>query len=220
MTAKYKTCENCQKNKAADEFNKNHKSKDGLTRLCKECLSGRRRDVKKKAKKQAAKKQAAKKPAIEKPDVESTPWPRAGDNKEFEEILGKDEPAKPKARTADSKEPESALITTKDVAEWIKWPFQVWSTSQGLPVIIKPEEALEIAEPLTRILNRYGLAEIIPPDVFDGMQVVGRTVPVIKRGNDFVRTERTRRATADNPGRKVTMNPTPQGAPQTKPVEK
>jgi len=182
----------------------------------------KKKSVKKKsAKKPAAEKPAAEKPAIEKSDVETKPWPRAGDNKEFEEILTdfhESHSHPPKAETAESKEPEIALKTT-DVAEWVKWPFQLWSTSQSLPPIILPNEALEVAEPLTRILNRHGVSERIPPDVLDGMQVVGRLVPVIKRGNDIVKSERKRRAKAGQGDKTMPGTKTPQGAPQGKPKE-
>ena len=179
----------------------------------------RGRPKKKKAiKKPAVEKPAIEKPAIEKSDVETTPWPRAGDNKEFEEILGAKPPAiKPQA--GEPKEPEKPGLKIEDVAEWVSWPFQLWSTSQHLPAIIKPGEAIEIAEPLTRILNRHGVQEKIPPDVLDGFQVAGRTLPVIQRGNELVKLERQRRAKAGQgkdagPGRQA-----PQGAPASKPRE-
>lgn len=179
----------------------------------------RGRPKKKKAiKKQAVEKPAIEKPAIEKPDIEPTPWPRAGDNKEFEEILGK-EPDLTEPEAGEPKRPEELGLKINDVAEWVKWPFQIWSTSQDLPPIIKPNEALEIAEPLTRILNRHGVGDKIPPDVVDGMLVVGRTFPVIKRGNDVVKLERQRRAKA-GPGSKTgPIGQAPQGAPSTKPKE-
>lgn len=157
-----------------------------------------------------------KKPAVEKSEVETKPWPRAGDNKEFEDLLGQAQPVQPQASAAESKEPEIAVLKTSDVAEWVKWPFQLWSTSQNLPEIIKPAEATEIAEPLTRVLNRHGISQRIPPDVIDGMQIFGRTVPVVKRGNDMVRAERQRRSKA-GPGK--TVSQAPQGAKATKPIE-
>jgi len=179
----------------------------------------RGRPKKKKAiKKPAVEKPAIEKPAIEKSDVETTPWPRAVDNKKFEEILGK-EPDQTEPRPDEPKQPEEPGLKINDVAEWVKWPFQIWSTSQDLPPIIKPAESLEIAEPLTRILNRHGVGEKIPPDVIDGMQVAARTIPVIKHGNDIVKLERQRRAKAGQgkearPGRQA-----PQGAPASKPKE-
>lgn len=170
-------------------------------------------------KKKVIKKQTAEKPTIEKSKVETTPWPKAGDNKEFEEILGKIEPIEHKAQAGESKEPEEAALKVSDVAEWVKWPFSLWSTSQDLPPIIKPDEALEIAEPLTRIMNRHGVSNYIPPDVIDGMQVVGRTIPVVKHGNDLVKLARERRAKAGQ-GTSVAPSPSsPQGAVQTKPIE-
>lgn len=192
----------------------------------------KRLEKKKSAKKKSAKKKPAKKPAappappaaqpaIEKSDVETKPWPRAGDNKEFEEILtdfNGDHSHPPKAETAETEEPEIALKTS-DVAEWVKWPFQLWSTSQHMPPIIQPNEAIEIAEPLTRILNRHGVSEKIPPDVIDGMQVVGRTIPVFNRGSAMVKLERERRAHAEPGGQPAPTSSTPQGAPATQPKE-
>lgn len=177
------------------------------------------------AKKKAVKKKAVKKPPIEKSDVETTPWPRAGENKEFQEILDQTQPVQTPAPAAKiikdkaegQEEPE---LKVDDVAEWVKWPFQIWSQSQNLQPIIRPDEALEISKPLTRILNRHGVSEKIPPDVLDGMQVVGRTVPVIKRGNDMVKSERQRRAKARPvPVAPGTIPRTPQGAPATQPKE-
>jgi len=174
------------------------------------------------AKAKRTKKPAAKKPkpAVEKSTVESVPWPRAGDNKEFQAIL--DEavpPVEPKERADESREPEERRLEVEDVAEWVTWPFTLWSQSQKIPPIITPEESIEIAKPLTRILNRHGLSDRIPPDLLDGMQVMGRTIPVIKRGNVMIQQERHRRAEAGQgkdagPGRQA-----PQGAPPTKPKE-
>jgi len=172
------------------------------------------------AAKQAAEKQAAERPAIEKSDVTTTPWPRAGENKEFEEILSESVPVQTPAQAAKiikDRADEQAGLKVEDVAEWVKWPFQLWSTSQSLPPIIQPNEAREIAEPLTRIVNRHGVGEKIPPDVIDGMQVVARTLPVVKRGNDLVKSERTKRAKAGQGTEARHGGQAPQGAPQTKP---
>jgi len=184
--------------------------------------------AKKSAKKKKVKKKAAVKkplaPAIEQSQVKTTPWPRAGDNAEFEDILKEDMPAidgpspKPKADAAEPKEQEDAELKTSDVAEWVIWPFALWSTSQNLPMIIKPKEAIEIAEPLTRILNRHGISQRIPPDVIDGLQVLGRTVPVVKRGSELVKTERQRREVQGGPV--APPGPTPQGARRTEPIER
>ena len=123
-----------------------------------------------------------------------------------------------KDKAAETEEPEIALKTS-DVAEWVTWPFQLWSTSQNLPPIIKPNEAIEIAEPLTRILNRHNVSEKIPPDVIDGLQFAGRTIPVIKRGSVMVKLERERRAHAEPGGQPAPTSSVPQGAPTTKPIE-
>ena len=176
-----------------------------------------------KLKKPATKKPAAKKPAAEKPaaeysTVESKPWPRAGDNKEFQAIL--DEavpPVESKDRTDESKEPEERRLEIEDVAEWVTWPFTLWAQSQKLQPIIQPEESIEIAKPLTRILNRHGISDRIPPDLLDGMQVIGRTIPVVKRGNAMVQLERQRRTEA-GPGKEAAKGiKSPQGAPAHKP---
>ena len=173
-----------------------------------------------KLKKKAIKKPAAKKPAIEKSTVESVPWPRAGDNAEFQKIL--DEavpPVEPKEPADESREPDERRLEVEDVAEWVTWPFTLWSQSQKLPPIIQPEESIEIAKPLTRILNRHGLSDRIPPDLLDGMQIMGRTIPVIKRGNVMVQQERHRRAEAGQGTDAGPGHQAPQGAPPTKPKE-
>lgn len=172
------------------------------------------------AKKPAAEKPAAEKPAVEKSDVKLTPWPQAGTNPEFEDIIGKATPAEQPADEPKEPTEEPAVLKIKDVAEWVKWPFQFWATSQGLPPIIKPEEAIEIAEPVTRILNRHGVCEYIPPDVIDGMQVVGRTAPVVKRGSNMVKVARKRRAAGQGKDTEIGVQgrrPVPQGAPLSKP---
>jgi hypothetical protein len=183
---------------------------------------------KKTKKRKRPKKKQAKKPAkppIEKPEIETTPWPRAGDNKEFEEILAAEQPEiKPQAQAAEPGAPEETILNVKDVAEWVKWPFALWSTTQGLPAIIRENEALEIADPLTRIMNRHGVGGVIPPDVVDGLQIAGRTLPVIKRGHDMVQLERQRRTKAgqakDGTGSQGSNKPAPQGAPAGKPIER
>lgn len=177
--------------------------------------------LKKKAiKKPAAKKPAAKKPAVEISDVDTKPWPRAGDNKEFQAILDEAAPpVEPKKQADEQKEQEERRLEIEDVAEWVTWPFTLWSQSQKLQPIITPEESVEIAKPLTRILNRHGVSEKIPPDLLDGMQVMGRAVPVIKRGSSMVQQERQKRAVA-GPGKDAGPGPqAPQGAPQIKPKE-
>ena len=175
------------------------------------------------AKKPAAEKPAAEKPAVEKPAVEYSPvepkpWPRAGDNKEFQAILDEAAPPlEPKDSADESKEPEERRLEIADVAEWVTWPFTLWAQSQKLQPIIQPEEALEIAQPLTRILNRHGASDKIQPDLLDGMQVIGRTIPVVKRGNAMIQLERQKRAAA-GPGKETAKGITaPQGAPPHKP---
>lgn len=177
--------------------------------------------LKKKAiKKPAAKKPAAEKPAAEYSPVDPKPWPRAGDNKEFQAILDEAAPpVEPKKQTDEQKDQEERRLEIEDVAEWVTWPFTLWSQSQKLQPIVTPEEAIEIAKPLTRILNRHGVSDKIPPDLLDGMQVMGRTIPVIKRGSTMVKQERQKRVVAGQgkdagPGRQA-----PQGAPPTKPKE-
>lgn len=176
--------------------------------------------TKKKKRKKSAKKKVAEKPAIEQAADETQTWPRAGDNKEFESILQKgelDQPEKPQAE--EPKEPGEVGLKTSDVAEWVKWPFQLWASTQDLPPIIKDDEAIEIAVPLARIMNRHGVSDAIPPDLIDGLQVVGRTIPVIKRGSSFVTLERQRRAKAGQGKAAGQGGPAPQGAPVSKPKE-
>lgn len=181
-------------------------------------LKAKKKKVRKKKK---TKKKAAKRAAIETPAVETQPYPRAGDNEEFLNIIDpkREGPLETPAKSA-IEEPGKPVLKVEDVAEWVKWPFDLWSTSQKLPTIIRPDESLEIAEPLTRILNRHGVAESVPPDVLDGMQVIARTLPVIKRGNDCVKTERGRRAKVGQSTEAGKGRPAPQGAPPTKPVER
>lgn len=161
---------------------------------------------------------ATEKPLVEYSPVEPKPWPRAGDNKEFQAIL--DEAVPPiEPKLDESKEPDERRLEIEDVAEWVTWPFSLWSQSQKLQPIIQSDEALEIAKPLTRILNRHGVSDRIPPDLLDGMQVIGRTIPVVKRGNVMIELERQRRAKAGPGTEAVKGNRSPQGAPPTEPKE-
>ena len=128
--------------------------------------------------------------------VQTTPWPRAADNQDFEGLL--DQVAatyEPKAEP--SAERESAGLQSSDVAEWVKWPFDVWASSQKLPALkISTQEAESVAEPLTRLLNRHGVAEAISPDVLDSMQVIGRLTPIMSVRIGEIKAERARRAQA------------------------
>jgi len=212
-----KLCIKCTEWKDPKLFGKNKTKLDGLQVWCKECMRARHRPGRKQKRK---KKKTAKRPAVERPQVETTPHPRAGDNEAFKEFIDPDRESVLEQAEADkSKETGKVILGIEDVAEWVKWPFDLWSTSQGLAPIIKEKEALEIAEPLTRILNRHGVGEQVPPDVLDIMQLIGRAVPVVKRGTDMVKQERKRRA-AGGEGKAARKGPpTPQGAPVTEPIE-
>lgn len=210
-----------KKKKTRKERSAENKAKWAEKRAAEKLDRDKKKAAKKKViKKRVLKKAAPKRPAIETPEVQPTPWPRAGDNKEFKELLG-DEPEQPagaKGRAEESAAPEPGGLMKEDVAEWVNWPFELWSTSQSIAPIIQPDEALKIAEPLTCILNRHGITRFIPPDLLDGMKVVARSVPVVKRGHSMVKAERTRRANVGPSKEARARTPAPQGAPPTEPI--
>lgn len=195
----------------------------------------KRSDAAKKAAVTRAKKRAEKaaslradRPDVERAEVEPTPYPRAGDNPEFREFLEElkaQDDKKDTPRTAAAAPGE--LLQVKDVAEWVAWPFMVWATKNNLKdLMLTDAESMELAEPLTSILNRHGVAELVPPDVMDGLKLAARTTPVMVERFDRVKRERQRRAAAGE-GAPVQPNvtglhgggPAVQGAPIQAPKE-
>jgi len=187
--------------------------------------------TRKRNKLEAAAKAKAEKPAVEKPDVKITAYPRTGDNKDFEDVLDnvgsadgrpvKTEPAKPAAPTPAI---PAALLTVADVAEWVAWPFLLWSQSNNLESLqLSPKEAASVAEPLTTILNRHGAAKHLPPDAIDGLKVAARVTPILSDRFAAIKSEREKRAAAGKPGKpNVTATQyaeIPQGGQATKPKE-
>lgn len=164
---------------------------------------------------------------IEISDVKVTPYPRAGDNKAFEGLLDRVEQIGKKAEVvSQQKEPAEKLpieLTTDDVAEWVTWPFTVWAETQKLPKLnISKDESQSIAEPLTRILNRHGVADMIPPDGLDAAMLLGRLTPLMVERFSVIKSARsTRRDTAGQKqgSQKAQGGAVPQGAPVTKPIE-
>ena len=87
-----------------------------------------------------AEREAAMRPAVERPDVEVTPYPRAGDNPAFEDVLGRASASAEKAKadragrqeqSAGPAEPEE-LLSESDVREWVAWPFMLWAQANGM----------------------------------------------------------------------------------------
>jgi len=161
-------------------------------------------------------------------DVKVTPYPRAGDNKEFEGLLDRVSLLGPKPEASGPKEKGPAEqppieLTVEDVAEWVAWPFSIWAETQHLPKVkLDHAEAQGIAEPLTRILNRHGVADLIPPDGLDAAMLLGRLTPIMTERFRVVkaaRTQRTSSAGQTQGGHRPTGGAAPQGAPATKPVE-
>lgn len=152
-------------------------------------------------KKKAVKKTAKKRPAVETPDVKVIPYPRAGENPAFENLLDKmkDQVHEPEPRAVAAKE-EPRILTAPDVAELVKWPFEIWAQSQKLEKLrISDEEAKSVADPLTRILERHNVGRFIPPDALDGIQVAARVTPIMTERFKALKEERAKRGTEGSP---------------------
>jgi len=176
-----------------------------------------------------------KKPDVERSNVKITVYPRTSDNKEFENILDgnlgeeKEPASKPEAATPkppESKPARPVVLQMYDVAEWVAWPFMLWAQVNNLPgLALSRKEARSVAEPLTSILNRHGVAGVLPPDVVDGLLLSARLSPIIGDRVMGIKQERARRAAggtvtpptrpAPGPGRMEYR----QGAQATKPKE-
>jgi len=174
-----------------------------------------------------------KRPDVERPDVEVTPYPRAGESADFVAFLDQvrsqsehDKARRESERTqaANPIEPAEPL-SVKDVAEWVAWPFLVWSQSQKMQsLMLSDAEAASLAEPLTSILNRHGAGDLIPPDYLDGLKLAARATPVMTQRFSLIKAERQKRGGQGGP-----QPPGPaaehggsspvQGAPMSKPKE-
>jgi len=143
------------------------------------------------------KKSIKKKPAA-RPEV--TPYPQAGDNPEFEGLLdigGVKTDSKP---SESSGEPGDPLLQGNDVAEWIAWPFLFLAQRKKIPELkLNNDESRSVAEPLTRILNRHGVAEVVPPDYLDGLTVLARLTPILASRHEIIK--QAERAKVDAKGR-------------------
>ncbi|KKN30919.1 hypothetical protein LCGC14_0829100 [marine sediment metagenome] len=175
--------------------------------------------------------------AVEKSPVTVTPYPRAGDNPEFEGVLDRvalekeSSPAsKPATMPATQSQPDKPavggeILSIADVAEWVAWPFMLWAQMNDLASLaLSTKEAKSVAEPLTSILNRHGASRVLPPDVVDGLKASARLTPILGDRFEAIKKEKDRRANAGEPtptnvasgpvGKKVD-----QGAAATKPRE-
>lgn len=164
-----------------------------------------------------------------------TPYPRTGDNKEFEDVLdnigleAKSSPASKSATPAKPAKPAGPatgdeILTVEDVAEWVAWPFMLWAQSNNFgKLALSSKEATSVAEPLTSILNRHGASRVLPPDVIDGLKAGARLTPIMGDRVAAIKTERARRAAGGRPETsKATVSPgpnVPQGGQATKPKE-
>jgi len=171
-------------------------------------------------------------PAAERPDVQVTPYPRAGDSPEFEQYVEDQKAHFARAEAAERAEqiktpqpiPPGELLQVKDVAEWVAWPFLLWSQTTNMKsLLLTDAEAIDLAEPLTSIMNRHGIGDLVPPDVLDGLKFGARATPVMTERFCQVKRERQKRAGHGGPvdqGGGGQGGPSPvQGAPHTAPKE-
>lgn len=181
----------------------------------------KKRKLKKTAKKKSIKSAKKPKPKLTKevkpagpPEV--TPYPRAGENPEFRRLLDELGSIEVESRPADPGDAEAAgapEITTKDLAAIIKWPFDLWGESQQLPALrLSDKEAISVAEPLSRIMNRHQIAGVLPPDAIDAILFAARVTPVVTTRFTAVKVERQRRR--KSPQGNAATNPSGPGARQ------
>jgi len=182
---------------------------------------------------QRAEKEQKLKPEIEIPKVEVTPYPRAGDSPEFKDFIEEtrlkaeqEKAQRESERIKESKPIEPAeLLKAQDVAEWVAWPFLMWAQANNMKsLLLTDAEAINLAEPLTSILNRHGVGDLIPPDLLDGLQFAARSTPVMTFRFGQIKAERQKRGEqggSREPGWTGEQGGSPpvQGAPVSKPKE-
>ena len=190
---------------------------------------------KKAARKRTSTKKTREKSVVERSGVKITPYPRAGDNKDFEGVLdrvGLEKEPTPKEKPGPGVPTPSRpgigdeLLTVPDVAEWVAWPFMLWAQTNTLPALaLSAKEANSVAEPLTSILNRHGASRVMPPDMVDGLKAGARLTPIMATRLEAIKKERERQDPGKTPGPRNEMPPSQgsatsaQGAAPTKPVE-
>jgi len=151
-----------------------------------------------KPRKKKRKPPAKKTPAESQPIKQSAPtvkdYPKAGDNPEFVGLLDRmdlDEKKAPAGQPA----PGESMLSEKDIAEWVALPFLTWAQYNHLSSLkLTESEAQSVAQPLTNILNRHGVGELIPPDMLDALKLIGRTTPIMQKRFDIIKTERQKNA--------------------------
>ena len=127
-----------------------------------------------------------------------SPYPKAGDNPEFVGLL--DRMDLEDNQQSVSTQPGDSILSEKDIAEWIAWPFMTWAKYNDLPGLkLSDPEALSVAQPLSNILNRHGIGEVIPPDMLDGLKIAGRLTPIMMERFEKIKIERARRAGQGGP---------------------
>ena len=212
-------------------------SKPRKSRSDTKAAAKRRSEAAKKAaatrRQQRAEKEQKLKPDVERPNVEVTPYPRTGDSLEFKAFLeetrleAEQEKAQRESERAQAAKPvePGELLKAQDVAEWVAWPFLAWAQSQNMKsLLLTDAEALSLAEPLTSILNRHGVGDLIPPDMLDGLQFAARATPVMTSRFGQIKAERQKRGGQggpQTPGWTAGQGGPPpvQGAPSSKPKE-
>lgn len=116
---------------------------------------------------------------------------QAGDNPEFEAKL---EQLAPEKQDQPAEVPIDLLLSIDDVKEWVHWPFTSWAQFNHLADLkLNDDEAKSLAGPLTNILNRHGIGEVIPPDMLDGLKIAGRLSPIMIERFKIIRAERKKR---------------------------
>lgn len=167
-------------------------------------------------------------PAVEKPDIEPIPYPRAGDNPEFQAFIAQAQAQADRSSDRRDRGPTPTpdqLLRVEDVAEWCAWPFMLWAHNQDLATLkLTDAEAHDLAEPLTSILNRHGVADLVPPDLLDGLKFAARATPVMTDRFGQIKQERQKRGgdgapQGRNAGGVKGVTPPVQGAPPTAPKE-